>query len=92
MIDKKRNFIILHLAQIPGKGFWETSTENGGGYIPGNTQIWRLETPTQVLRNSVFYVNKCGYKIVRVAEFDKQKEHGMSVFEKRKEDWKWILF
>lgn len=55
-------------------------------------QIWRLATPAQVLHNSVFYGNKCGYKIVCVAEFDKQKEHGMLESEKRKEDWKWNLF
>ena len=51
-----------------------------------DTKVWRLVTPTQVLRNSVFYVNKCGYKIVRVEDFDKRTEHGMFVFEKIKED------
>lgn len=49
------------------------------------TRIWRLVTPTQVLRNSVFYVNKCGYSIVRVDEWDKDKECGMFVFEKKRE-------
>ena len=53
--------------------------------FPG-TKVWRLVTPTQVLCNSVFYVNKCGYKIVRVEDFDKRTEHGVFVFEKRKED------
>ena len=46
-------------------------------------RIWRLVTPTQVLRNSVFYINKCGYSIVRVDERDKEKECGMFVFEKK---------
>ena len=38
-------------------------------------------TERQVLRNSVFYINKCGYSIVRVNEWDKDEECGMFVFE-----------
>ncbi len=45
-----------------------------------------MVAPTQVVCNFVFYVNKCGYKIVRVEEVDKRMEHGTFVFEKRKED------
>jgi hypothetical protein len=48
------------------------------------TKFWRLITPTQVLRNTVFYINKCGYSIVQVNEYDKEKEYGVFVFEKRK--------
>ena len=46
-------------------------------------KTWRLVTPTQVLRNAVFYINKCGYSIVRVDDWDKEKECGMFVFEKK---------
>ncbi len=46
-------------------------------------ETWRLVTPTQVLRNAVFYINKCGYSIVKVDEWDKEKECGMFVFEKK---------
>lgn len=86
-IDNVRKEILLFfiLPKYQGKGFGRQVLKMMEDTFP-ETQIWRLETPTQVLRNSVFYVNKCGYKIVRVAEFDKQKEQGMFVFEKRKED------
>ena len=32
---------------------------------------------------AAFYVNKCGYSIVRVDDWDKEKECGMFVFEKK---------
>lgn len=47
------------------------------------TKIFRLITPSQVLRNSVFYVNKCNYKIVEVVDFDKELNSADFVFEKR---------
>lgn len=86
-IDKITNEIVLFFVSLKwqGSGLGRQVLQMVEDTFP-NTKIWRLVTPTQVLRNSVFYVNKCGYNIVRVEEFDKQKEHGMFVFEKRKED------
>ena len=67
-----------------GKGLGQKALKMVEDTFP-ETKIWRLVTPTQVLRNAVFYVNKCGYSIVQVDEYDKNKECGMFVFEKRKE-------
>ncbi len=50
-------------------------------YFP-DTKIWRLITPTQVMKNIVFYVNKCGYHIVKIVGYDREKECGDYVFEK----------
>lgn len=36
----------------------------------------------EVLRNTVFYVNKCGYHVVWV-DYDKRRNEGMFIFEKR---------
>lgn len=47
-------------------------------------RIWCLLTPTEVVRNAAFYINKCGYKIVEVVAYDLKTEHGMYVFEKIK--------
>lgn len=48
------------------------------------TEIWQLVTPTEVLRNAVFYVNKCGYRIIKIDAYDRSAEHGVFLFEKRK--------
>lgn len=39
-----------------------------------NTKIWRTETPGFSTRNHYFYVNKCGFKIVKIVnQKDKNK-------------------
>lgn len=85
-IDEATNEILLFFISpsYQGNGLGKQALQMVEDTFP-DTKIWRLVTPTQVLRNTVFYVNKCGYKIVRVEDFDKQKEHGIFVFEKRKE-------
>ena len=55
-----------------------TMVEN---YFP-DTKVFRLITPTQVVRNSVFYINKCGYKIVKVIDFNKEENSADYLFEK----------
>ena len=50
-------------------------------YFP-NAKVFRLITPTQVVRNSVFYINKCGYKIVKVIDFNKEENTADYLFEK----------
>lgn len=52
-------------------------------YFP-DTRVFRLITPSQVIRNTVFYVNKCGYRIVKVVDFDKEANTADYVFEKRR--------
>ncbi len=47
-----------------------------------NTRIWRLITPTLVMKNVVFYINKCGYHIVKVQNFDRNTNTGVYLFEK----------
>ena len=71
--------------EYQGNGVGRTALQMVEDTFP-DTKVWRLVTPTQVLRNSVFYVNKCGYKIIRIEEFDKKTEHGTFVFEKIKEE------
>lgn len=67
--------------QIQGKGYGQKVLKMIEEKYT-EVKIWRLVTPTQVLRNAVFYINKCGYSIVRVDDWDKEKECGMFVFEK----------
>lgn len=85
VIDKDTKEIVLFFISpnYQGNGLGRQALQMVEDYFP-DTKLWHLITPTQVLRNSVFYVNKCGYHIVRIDEFDKQKEHGVFVFEKRK--------
>jgi len=47
-----------------------------------NIKTWRLVTPTQLMKNVVFYVNKCGYHIIKVYDYDRDKENGWYLFEK----------
>lgn len=84
-ITNKEILLFFISPEYQGKGLGRTALKMVEATFP-DTKVWRLVTPTQVLRNSVFYVNKCGYKIVRVEDFDKRTEHGMFVFEKIKED------
>lgn len=85
-IEPKAKEILLFfiIPKMQGKNLGQKALKMVEEMYP-ETRIWRLVTPTQVLRNSVFYVNKCGYSIVRVDEWDKDKECGMFVFEKKRE-------
>lgn len=40
-----------------------------------DAKVFRLITPPQVVRNCVFYVNKCGYQIVKVLDFNKGENY-----------------
>ena len=48
-----------------------------------DTEIFHLSTPSQIIRNTVFYVNKCGYHIVKVMEFNPTSNMADYVFEKK---------
>ena len=80
--DKKEIVLFFISPKIQGKGHGQRALKMIEDSYP-EVKIWRLVTPTQVLRNAVFYINKCGYSIVRVDEWDKEKECGMFVFEKK---------
>lgn len=82
--DKKEIVLFFISPKCQGKSLGQKALKMVEDTFP-ETRIWGLVTPTQVLRNVVFYVNKCGYSIVQVDEYDKKKECGMFVFEKRKE-------
>lgn len=47
-----------------------------------NTKIWRTETPIFSRRNHNFYVNKCGFHVVKI-ENPKSVDEGYFVLEKR---------
>ena len=65
-----------------GRNIGATTLSLVEDYFP-NTKVYRLITPTQVMKNIVFYVNKCHYHIVEVAGYDRKQECGDYVFEKR---------
>ena len=48
-----------------------------------DTEIFHLSTPSQKIRNTVFYVNKCGYHIVKGIEFGPASNTADYVFEKK---------
>jgi len=45
------------------------------------TKTWTTETPPCLMRNIHFYVNKCGFHIIRVKD-PKKEEEAMFVFQK----------
>lgn len=81
-IDCITNEIALFFLSVEcqGKGIGQKAMREVENYFP-NTKIWRLITPTEIVRNAVFYVNKCGYHIIRV-DYEKEREQGMFIFEK----------
>lgn len=82
-IDKKEVVLFFMSPQVQGNGYGQTALKMIEDSYP-DVKTWRLVTPTQVIRNVVFYINKCGYSIVSVEGWDKEKECGMFVFEKNK--------
>lgn len=45
-------------------------------------KTWRTVTPSVLMRNVYFYVNKCGFHIVKLEFEDGQREECMFVFQK----------
>ena len=82
-INKKEVVLFFMSPQVQGNGYGQTALKMIEDSYP-DVKTWRLVTPTQVIRNAVFYINKCGYSIVSVEGWDKEKECGMFVFEKNK--------
>ena len=69
--------------EYQSKGIGKNALELVENYFE-DAKVFRLITPSQVIRNTVFYVNKCGYHIVKVVDFNKEENCADYVFEKRK--------
>jgi RimJ/RimL family protein N-acetyltransferase len=82
--NSTREIVIFFLiVEYQSKGIGKKALKMVEDYFP-ETRIFRLITPSQVVRNAVFYVNKCGYHIVKVVDFDKEANTADYVFEKRR--------
>ena len=82
--NKIREIAIFFLiVDYQSKGIGKTALEMVESYFP-DTRIFRLITPSNVVRNVVFYVNKCGYRVVKVVGYDRETNMGDYVFEKRR--------
>lgn len=78
---KKEILLFFISSKYQGKNLGQRVLKKTEERYP-DIRTWRLVTPTQVLRNSVFYINKCGFSIVKVEDYDKEKDFGTFVFEK----------
>ena len=75
--------IFFLIVEYQSKGIGKEALALVEDYFP-DTKVFRLITPSNVVRNTVFYVNKCGYRIVKVVDFDREANTADYVFEKRK--------
>ena len=76
--------IFFLIVEYQSKGIGKTALDMVEAYFP-DTEIFHLITPSQVIRNTVFYINKCGYHIVKVMEFNPTSNTADYVFEKKKQ-------
>ena len=74
--------IFFLIVEYQSKGIGKTALDLVKAYFP-DARVFRLITPSNVVRNVVFYVNKCGYRIVKVVGFDRETNMANYVFEKR---------
>ena len=82
--DFEKNLSIFFLiVEYQSKGIGKIALDMVETYFP-DARVFRLITPSQVVRNTVFYVNKCGYRIVKVVDFDKETNTADYVFEKKR--------
>lgn len=85
--DKKNGYGEIHIffltVEYQSRGIGRFALEMVENYFP-DVKVFQVVTPSQVVRNVVFYVNKCEYKIVRVVGFDREKNTADYVFEKRR--------
>ena len=79
-----REIVIFFLiVEYQSKGVGKAALDMVEAYFP-EAEVFHLITPSQVIRNTVFYVNKCGYHIVKVVGFDPVSNTADYVFEKKK--------
>ena len=83
-IIKDMGFLRSVGISVASKGIGKTALDMVEAYFP-DTEIFHLITPSQVIRNTVFYINKCGYHIVKVMEFNPTSNTADYVFEKKKQ-------
>ena len=74
--------IFFLIVEYQSKGIGKEALALVEDYFP-DTKVFRLITPSNVVRNTVFYVNKCGYRIIKVVDFDRETNTADYVFEKR---------
>ena len=74
--------IFFLIVEYQSKGAGKTVLDMVEAYFP-DTEVFNLITPSQVMRNIVFYVNKCGYHIVKVVGFDPVLNTADYIFKKR---------
>ena len=74
--------IFFLIVEYQSKGIGKEALALVEDYFP-DTKVFLLITPSNVVRNTVFYVNKCGYRIVKVVGFDREANTADYVFEKR---------
>lgn len=81
--DSREIEIFFLIVEYQGKGIGKEVLTLVEDYFP-DTRVFRLITPSNVVRNTVFYVNKCGYRVVEVVDYDREANTADYVFEKRK--------
>lgn len=74
--------IFFLTVEYQSKGIGRAALDMVEAYFT-DTEVFHLITPSQVVRNTVFYVNKCGYHIVEVVDFDREQNTADYVFEKK---------
>jgi GNAT superfamily N-acetyltransferase len=74
--------IFFLIVEYQSRGIGKTALDMVEAYFP-DTRIFRLITPSNVVRNVVFYVNKCGYRIIKAVDYDREANTADYVFEKR---------
>lgn len=81
--DTKENFLgsLFVDAALENKGVGKVVWDFVEQAYP-DTKIWRTETPIFSHRNHHFYVNKCGFHVVRI-ENPRDIENGSFLLEKR---------
>ena len=75
--------IFFICVEYQGKGVGKMALEMIENYFK-DTKVFRLITPSQVIRNALFYINRCGYNIVEVVDYNKEENTCDFVFEKRR--------
>ena len=75
--------IFFLIVEYQSRGIGKTALDMVEAYFP-DTRIFRLITPSNVVRNVVFYVNKCGYRIIKAIDYDREANTADYVFEKRR--------
>ncbi len=75
--------IFFLIVEYQSRGIGKTALDMVEAYFP-DTRIFRLITPSNVVRNVVFYVNKCGYRIIKAVDYDREANTADYVFEKRR--------